>query len=79
VVGLVPGNVAQRSTLNGVPQLGELRTSAVLSSVSAVATTAAAVLAMLLIKRINDLQISRPWTPWWAADPPPPPLRSPGR
>src|SRR3954469_19868175 len=36
VVGLVLGNVAQRSSLDGVPALGELRTNALLSSVSAV-------------------------------------------
>jgi len=79
VVGLVLGNVAQRSSLDGVAQLGELRTNAVLSSISAVATTAAAVLAMVLIQRVNELQIRRPWTPWWAAGQASPPFRSPGR
>ena len=79
VIGLVLGNVAQRSSLDGVAQLGELRTNAVLSSISAVATTAAAVLAMVLIQRVNELQVRRPWTPWWAADQAPPPFRSPGR
>ena len=79
VVGLVLGNVAQRSSLDGVAQLGELRTNAVLSSISAVATTAAAVLAMVLIQRVNELQVRRPWTPWWAADQAPPSFRSPGR
>ena len=79
VVGLVLGNVAQRSSLDGVPKLGELRTNALLSSISAVATTAAAVLVMVLIRRVNELQIRRPWTPWWAVDQAPPPYGGPGR
>lgn len=78
VIGLVLGNVAQRSVLDGAAQLGELRTNAVLSSISAVATTAAAVLVMVLIQRINELQIRRPWTPWWAADQGRLPFGSPG-
>jgi hypothetical protein len=69
VVGLVLDNIGQRSVLDGVPQLGELRENAWMSTVSAVSTTAAAVLAMILIQRINDLQTQRPWTPWWAIDP----------
>jgi hypothetical protein len=77
VVGLVLDNVAQRSALDGVPQVGELRTNAALSSISAVSLTAAAVLAVLLIQRVNDLQTQRPWTPWWAADQAQPPFKPP--
>jgi hypothetical protein len=68
VVGLVLDNVAQRSVLDGEPQLSELRTNAVMSFISAVSTTAAAVLAVMLIQRVNELQARRPWTPWWAQD-----------
>lgn len=68
VIGLVLDNVAQRSVLDGAPELGELRANAVMSGISAVSTTAAAVLAVLLIQRVNDLQLQRPWTPWWTGD-----------
>jgi hypothetical protein len=72
VVGLTLGNVAQRSVLDGAPELGQLLTNAVLSTISAVSTTAAAVLAVLIIRRVNDLQTRRPWVPWWADDAAPP-------
>lgn len=66
VVGLVLDNIAQRSVLDGAPVLGVLRTNAILSTISAGSTTAAAVLAVLLIQRVNELQSKRPWIPWWA-------------
>jgi hypothetical protein len=69
VVGLVLDNVAQRSVLDGAPKVGELLTDAVMSTVSAVSTTAAAVLAILIIQRVNELQTVRAWTPWWAQAP----------
>jgi hypothetical protein len=69
VVGLVLDNVAQRSVLDGAPQVGELFTNAVMSSVSAASTTAAAVLAILIIQRVNEFQTQRAWTPWWAQGP----------
>ena len=68
VVGLVLDNIAQRSVLDGEPHLSELRTNAVMSFLSALSTTVAAVLAVMLIQRVNDLQLRRPWTPWWAQD-----------
>lgn len=74
VVGLVLDNVAQRSVLDGAPELGDLFTNAVLSSISAVSTTVAAVLAVSIIRRVNDLQTSRPWTPWWSDQSTAPPL-----
>jgi hypothetical protein len=77
VVGLVLDNVAQRSVLDGAAQLSDLRTNAVMSSISAASTTAAAVLAVILVQRINDLQMRRPWTPWWAGEPAQHPLNGP--
>jgi len=68
VVGLVLGNVSQRSALDGAVELSELRTNAVMSGISAVSTTAAAVLAVMVIQRVNELQLNRPWTPWWSSD-----------
>ncbi|WBQ05458.1 DUF4328 domain-containing protein [Kribbella sp. CA-293567] len=68
VVGLVLDNVAQRSVLDGEPQLSELRTNAVMSFISALSTSVAAVLAVILIQRVNELQLHRPWTPWWSRD-----------
>ena len=72
VVGLVLDNVAQRSVLDGAPKVGQLFTNAMMSSVSAVSTTAAAVLAILIIQRVNELQTQRAWMPWWAQGPPQP-------
>jgi hypothetical protein len=71
VVGLVLGNIAQRSVLDGAAEVDELLTNAVLSTISAAGTTAAAVLAILIVRRVNDLQTRRPWIPWWSAPQPP--------
>jgi Domain of unknown function (DUF4328) len=79
VVGLVLDNVAQRSVLDGAPKVGELLTDAVMSTVSAVSTTAAAVLAILIIQRVNELQTVRAWTPWWAQAPAQPQQHGPFR
>ncbi len=56
--------------LAAATQVGDLRTNVVLSSLSALSTTVAAVLAVILIERINELQTRRPWVPWWAVDQP---------
>ncbi len=66
VAGLVSGNVVQRGILVAATAPGELRTNVVLSTISALFTTAAAVLAVILIERIDELQTSRDWVPWWA-------------
>ncbi|MFF0266109.1 DUF4328 domain-containing protein [Kribbella sp. NPDC004536] len=70
VSGLVTGNIVQRGVLAGASQLGDLRTNVILSSVSALFTTGAAVLAVILIQRIDELQSARPWVPWWAVGTP---------
>ncbi|MEV0796478.1 DUF4328 domain-containing protein [Kribbella sp. NPDC050281] len=67
VAGLVTGNVVQRGVLGGATEVGQLRTNVILSSISALFTTAAAVLGVVLIQRIDELQTRRPWVPWWAA------------
>ncbi len=66
VAGLVSGNVVQRGILVAATEPGQLRTNVVLSTISALCTSAAAVLAMILIERIGDLQTKRAWVPWWA-------------
>jgi hypothetical protein len=68
VVGLVSGNIVQRGVLGGTNSVGDLRTNVILSTISAVSTSAAAVLAVQLIAHIDDLQANRPWVPWWASD-----------
>jgi hypothetical protein len=70
VAGLVTGNIVQRGVLVGASELGDLRTNVILSSVSALFTTGAAVLAVILIQRIDELQSMRPWVPWWAVGTP---------
>jgi hypothetical protein len=70
VIGLVSGNIVQRGVLAGASQLGDLRTNVILSTVSALFTTGAAVLAVILIQRIDELQSMRPWVPWWAVGTP---------
>lgn len=50
---------------------GRLAT-AVLSTLAALCTCAAAALAVQLINHVNQLQTARPWTPWWAATTAPP-------
>ncbi|GAA0574724.1 DUF4328 domain-containing protein [Kribbella sandramycini] len=67
VVGLVTGNIVQRGVLGGATEAHDLRTNVILSTISAIFTTAAAVLAVQLIARIDELQTNRPWVPWWAA------------
>ncbi|TDD23800.1 DUF4328 domain-containing protein [Kribbella turkmenica] len=67
VAGLVTGNVVQRGILVAATEPGQLRTNVVLSTISALFTTAAAVLAVILIERIDELQTKRAWVPWWAA------------
>jgi hypothetical protein len=39
------------------------------STVGAVLTAVAAVLAIRVVRRVSRLQMSRSWTPWWATDP----------
>ncbi|MEU4196709.1 DUF4328 domain-containing protein [Kribbella sp. NPDC026611] len=79
VVGLVTGNIVQRGVIHGASQLGDLRTNVILSTVSALFTTGAAVLAVILIQRIGELQTQRPWVPWWSAGQPQDGFQPPAR
>ncbi|MGW1343533.1 DUF4328 domain-containing protein [Kribbella sp. NPDC002412] len=79
VAGLVTGNIVQRGVIGGATELHELRTNVVLSTVSALFTTAAAVLAVILIQRIDELQTNRPWVPWWAIGESQPGFQPPAR
>jgi len=79
VAGLVSGNVVQRGILVAATEPGQLRTNVVLSTISALFTTAAAVLAVILIERIDELQTKRAWVPWWAVDQSQPGFQPPAR
>lgn len=79
VAGLVSGNIVQRGVLGGATELPDLRTNVVLSTISALFTTAAAVLAVILIERIGELQTTREWVPWWAVDQSQPGFQPPAR
>jgi hypothetical protein len=46
--------------------------TAVVSTLAAVCTCAAAALAVQVIDLVNRMQTARPWTPWWAATTAPP-------
>ncbi|MFI7059963.1 DUF4328 domain-containing protein [Kribbella sp. NPDC050124] len=79
VAGLVSGNIVQRGVIGGATELPDLRTNVVLSTVSALFTTGAAVLAVILIQRIDELQTKREWVPWWALDESQPGFQPPAR
>ncbi|TCO24763.1 uncharacterized protein DUF4328 [Kribbella steppae] len=79
VAGLVSGNVVQRGILVAATEPGQLRTNVVLSTISALFTTAAAVLAVILIERIDELQTKRAWVPWWDVDQSQPGFQPPAR
>jgi hypothetical protein len=69
VASLVLGNLGGTDYASDVPDVGDQVTPASLSTISAVLTAVGAVLAIRVIRLVNRLQMSRPWTPWWATDP----------
>ncbi|MEU4605109.1 DUF4328 domain-containing protein [Kribbella sp. NPDC023972] len=79
VAGLVSGNIVQRGVIGGATELADLRTNVVLSTISALFTSAAAVLAVILIERIDELQTKRAWVPWWAIGQAEPGFQPPAR
>ena len=68
-----------RVSVAGQSERTNARGVVVLSTVSALFTTAAAVLAVILIQRIDELQTNRPWVPWWAIGESQPGFQPPAR
>ena len=52
-----------------VPDVSDQAVSASVATLGAVLTVVAAVLAIRVVRLVDRLQMSRPWTPWWATDP----------
>ena len=69
VASLAIDNQGGTDPASDVPDIDDLMTTASLSTTSAVVTAACAVLAIRVITLVNRLQMSRPWSPWWATDP----------
>lgn len=69
IASLAIGNLGGGDLPSDVPNVDDLVTGASLSTASAVVTAISAVLAIRVIRLVNRLQMSRPWTPWWATDP----------
>ena len=52
-----------------VQDVSDQAVGASVSTLGAVLTAVCAVLAIRVVRLVNRLQMSRPWTPWWATDP----------
>jgi hypothetical protein len=72
VAGFLLDNATNRNALIDDASIDAIGVNAILSTGSALATAVAAVLAIMIIQRVNDLQTARPWTPWWATEAPVP-------
>jgi hypothetical protein len=69
VASLVFGDLGGTDWAADVPDVGDQVPLASLSTISAVLTAVGAVLAIRVIRLVNRLQMSRPWTGWWATNP----------
>lgn len=69
IASLVLGNLGGTDYASDVPDVDDQLIAASLSTIGAVLTVICAVLAIRVIGLVNRLQMSRPWTPWWATDP----------
>jgi hypothetical protein len=69
VATMVRGNVGNPDLAADVQDVSDRVLGAIVPTVGAVLTAAAAVLAIRVVRMINRQQTSRPWTPWWAIDP----------
>ena len=69
LASLVLGNLGGTDYASDVPDVDDQVIAASLSTISAALTAICAVLAIRVISLVNRLQMSRPWTPWWATDP----------
>jgi hypothetical protein len=52
-----------------VPDVSDQAVGASVATLGVVLTAVCAVLAIRVVRLVNRLQMSRPWTPWWATDP----------
>ena len=69
VATMVRGNVGNPDLAADVQDVSDRVLGASVSTVGAVLTAVAAVLAIRVVRLVSRLQMSRPWTPWWATDP----------
>jgi hypothetical protein len=69
VATMVRGNVGNPDLAADVQDVSDRVLGASVSTVGAVLTAAAAVLAIRVVRLVSRLQMSRSWTPWWATDP----------
>jgi hypothetical protein len=65
----VTSNVANPNLASDVQDVSGRAVGASVLTLLAVLTAVCAVLAIRVVPLVNRLQISRPWTPWWATDP----------
>ena len=52
-----------------VPDVSDVAVVAIVATVGVLLTAVCAVLAVRVVRMVTRLQMSRPWTPWWATDP----------
>jgi hypothetical protein len=69
VATMVRGNVGNPDLAADVQDVSDRVLGASVSTVGAVLVAVCAVLAVRVVRLVNRLQMSRPWTPWWATDP----------
>jgi hypothetical protein len=65
----VTSNVANPDLASDVQDVSDRAVGASVSTLLVVLTAVCAVLAVRVVRLVNRLQMSRPWTPWWATDP----------
>jgi len=65
----VRGNLGTSDPAADVPDVSDQAVVASVSTLGVVLTAVCAVLAIRVVRLVNRLQMSRPWTPWWATDP----------
>jgi hypothetical protein len=68
VATMVRGNVGNPDLAADVQDVSDRVLGASVATLGAVLVAVAAVLAIRVVRLVNRLQMSRPWTPWWATD-----------
>jgi hypothetical protein len=69
VATVVRGPVGNPDLASDVQDVSDRALGASVSTLGVVLTAVCAVLAIRVVRLVNRLQMSRPWTPWWATDP----------